>query len=103
MSSRKPLVIVTRKLPDPVETRMMELFDTRLNVSDEPFSPEQLKAAMAEADILILTVTDRLDAKLIKEAGSNLKLIASFGTGVDISIYLLPIRRASSSPTPPAC
>ena len=82
MTSKKPLVIVTRKLPDSVETRMMELFDTRLNVSDEPFSREQLKAAMAEADILIPTVTDKLDAKLIEEA-AQLKLIASFGTGVD--------------------
>lgn len=83
MTTSKPLVIVTRKLPDPVETRMMELFDTRLNMSDEPFSREQLKAAMAEADILIPTVTDKLDAKLIEEAGPGLKLIASFGTGVD--------------------
>ena len=53
--------------------------DTRLNVSDEPFSSEQLTAAIAEADVTIQTVTDRLDAKLIEEAGSNLKLIASFG------------------------
>lgn len=83
MATSKPLVIVTRKLPDPIETRMMELFDTRLNMSDEPFDRDRLQAAMAEADILIPTVTDKLDAGLIEGAGPNLKLIASFGTGVD--------------------
>jgi len=80
---RKPLVIVTRKLPDPVETRMMELFDTRLNLSDTPMSRDQLAAAMAEADVLVPTVSDRIDQALIEGAGERMKLIASFGTGVD--------------------
>ena len=63
MSAKKPLVVVTRKLPDVVETRMMELFDARLNDSDAPFTTDQLKAAMAEADVLVPTVTDRIDAQ----------------------------------------
>src|SRR6202789_1721126 len=79
----KPLVIVTRKLPDAIETRMRELFDARLNLDDKPMSGAELAAAMAEADVLVPTVTDRIDAKLIAKAGPNLKLIANFGTGVD--------------------
>ncbi|MEO3432288.1 D-glycerate dehydrogenase [Inquilinus sp. CAU 1745] len=80
---KKPLVIVTRKLPDAIETRMMELFDTRLNLDDEPMSRDQLIAAAAEADVLVPTVTDTLDAGVIEAAGPRLKLIASFGTGID--------------------
>ena len=83
MSAKKPLVIVTRKLPDAVETRMMELFDARLNDGDVPMSPAQLQAACAEADVLVPTVSDRIDEFVIAAAGPNLKLIASFGAGFD--------------------
>src|SRR6201992_4210552 len=83
MPSKKPLVIVTRKLPDAVETRMRELFDARLNLDDAPMSQAQRAEAMASADVLVPTVTDRIDAALIARAGPNLKLIANFGTGVD--------------------
>jgi glyoxylate reductase len=80
---KKPLVIVTRKLPDSVETRMRELFDTRLNLEDKPMTPAQLGEALKTADVLVPTVTDRIDAPVLKEAGPNLKLIANFGNGVD--------------------
>jgi glyoxylate reductase len=80
---KKPLVIVTRKLPDSVETRMRELFDTRLNLEDKPMTPAQLGEALKTADVLVPTVTDRIDAPVLKEAGTNLKLIANFGNGVD--------------------
>ena len=80
---KKPLVVITRKLPDPVETRMRELFDARLNLDDKPMSQPELVAAMREADVLVPTVTDRIDAALIAQAGPNLKLIANFGNGVD--------------------
>ncbi|MEC8204168.1 MAG: D-glycerate dehydrogenase, partial [Pseudomonadota bacterium] len=83
MNAKKPLVIVTRKLPDVIETRMMELFDTRLNLEDTPMSQAELSAAVAEADVLVPTVTDRIDSKILSQAGDNLKLIASFGTGID--------------------
>ena len=83
MSQAKPLVIVTRKLPDVIETRLMELFDTRLNVDDEAFGPDGLAEAVATADVLVPTVTDRIDADLLAKAGPNLRLIANFGTGVD--------------------
>jgi len=83
MPKPKPLVVVTRRLPDGVETRFMELFDARLNLEDRPFDRDRLAAAMAEADVLVPTVTDRIDAALIGGAGPRLKLIANYGTGVD--------------------
>jgi glyoxylate reductase len=83
MPAKKPLVIVTRKLPDAIETRMRELFDARLNVDDVPMSQADLIEAVQKADVLVPTVTDRIDSKIIVRAGPNLKLIANFGTGVD--------------------
>ena len=83
MVRKKPLVVITRKLPDVVETRMRELFDARLNLDDKPMSPDDLIAAVRSADVLVPTVTDRIDAALIEQAGSQLKLIANFGNGVD--------------------
>ena len=83
MSTKKPLVIVTRKLPDVVETRMRELFNTRLNEDDRPLSSAELLEAVKTAEILVPTVTDRIDKGLIMQAGDQLKMIANFGTGVD--------------------
>lgn len=82
-STENPLVIVTRKLPDVIEARLSELFDVRLNAADDPMSTAQLAAAMREADVLVPTVTDRIDGRLLAQAGPKLKLIAQFGTGVD--------------------
>jgi glyoxylate reductase len=83
MGKKKPLVILTRKLPDVVETRMCELFDARLNLDDKPLSQAELAEVMRVADVIVPTVTDRIDAALIEQAGSQLKLIANFGNGVD--------------------
>ena len=83
MPSKKPLVVVTRKLPDPIETRMMELFDARLNVDDRPMTKAELIEAVKLADVLVPTVTDRIDAGVLSQAGPNLRLIAYFGAGVD--------------------
>jgi glyoxylate reductase len=83
VNARKPLVIVTRRLPERIETRMCELFDTELNIDDRPMSEAKLADAMSRADVLVPTVTDRIDGKLLQSAGENLKLIANFGTGVD--------------------
>jgi glyoxylate reductase len=81
--TRKPFVIVTRKFPDPVEARMRELFDVELNPTDTPFTRAQLADALARADILAPTITDKLDAELIGGAGGRLKMIANFGVGTD--------------------
>src|SRR3984957_2470221 len=83
MAIRKPKVVVTRKLPDPVETRMRELFDTELNIDDAPMSAAALAGAVGRAEVLVSTITDRIDSKVIAAAGEQLKLIANFGAGVD--------------------
>ncbi|MBC2771257.1 D-glycerate dehydrogenase [Rhizobium sp. AQ_MP] len=84
MTNRKrPKVYITRKLPDAVETRMRELFEAELNVDDKPRTREELISAVKTADVLVPTVTDRIDAALIAEAGPQLKLIASFSNGTD--------------------
>jgi lactate dehydrogenase-like 2-hydroxyacid dehydrogenase len=79
----KPKVIVTRRLPDQVETRMRELFDTELNLDDAPMDRAALLSAMQRADAIVPTITDTIDADLLAEAGDRLKLIANFGMGVD--------------------
>jgi glyoxylate reductase len=81
--AQKPKVVVTRKLPDPVETRMRELFDTELNPTDRAMTPDELVDALQRADVLVPTVTDRIDSRILSRAGPNLRLIANFGAGVD--------------------
>ena len=76
-------IILTRQLPDSVETRMRELFNATLNQTDQPFTQEQLIQAVKTADVLVPTVTDSLSASVIEQAGPQLRLIASFATGVD--------------------
>src|SRR4051812_30488519 len=80
---KKPLVVVTRKLPDTVETRMRELFDAQLNIGDAPMTQAQLTEAVKVADVLVPTVTDRIDAAVLSQSGDKLRLIANFGNGVD--------------------
>jgi glyoxylate reductase len=80
---KKAVVVVTRRLPDVVETRMRELFDTRLNHEDKPLGAAELVEAVKTADVLVPTVTDEIDASILAQAGPNLKLIANFGNGVD--------------------
>jgi len=83
MTTKKPLVIVTRKLPEVIETRMMELFDTRLNDDDAPRGREGMIEAVKAAHVLVPTVTDRIDKSVLAHANPDLRLIANFGTGVD--------------------
>jgi glyoxylate reductase len=82
-TSRKPLVVITRTLPERVETRMRELFDARLNLDDKPMSQSDLIEAVRTANVLVPTVTDRIDAAVLAKAGEKFKLIANFGNGVD--------------------
>ncbi|NQV45688.1 MAG: D-glycerate dehydrogenase [Rhodospirillales bacterium] len=83
MPNKKTRVVITRKLPDAIETRMRELFDVQLNLDDAPMSKADLIEAMKTADVLVPTVTDHIDAGLLSQAGPNLRLIANYGTGVD--------------------
>jgi glyoxylate reductase len=83
MPKVRPKVIITRRLPETVETRMAELFDVELNLTDVPMTRKQLEQAVTTADVLVPTVTDYIDAKLLAKAGTKLKLIANFGAGFD--------------------
>lgn len=83
MPEPKPVVVVTRKLPDLVETRMMELFDSALNADDRPLTGDEIIAACAQADVLVPTVTDKITGELIDALPDRLKLIANFGVGVN--------------------
>jgi glyoxylate reductase len=83
MVRRKPRVVVTRKLPEAIETRMMELFDTHLNDSDTPMTKAGLIEAIKTAEILVPTVTDRIDSSILAHAHPEMRLIANYGTGVD--------------------
>ncbi len=76
-------VIVTRRLPEPVETRMRELFDVELNETDEKMDAAALVDAVKRADILVPTLGDVIDQKLLAHAGKNLRLIANYGAGFD--------------------
>jgi glyoxylate reductase len=83
MSSKRLSVVVTRRLPEVVETRLKELFDVRLRDDDVPMTRAELAAALKEADVVVPTVTDTIDAPLIAQAGEGLRLIANYGAGVD--------------------
>jgi lactate dehydrogenase-like 2-hydroxyacid dehydrogenase len=83
MSSTNLSVVVTRRLPEPVESRLAELFDVKLRDTDAPMSRQELAKAVKEADVLVPTLSDKIDAGLIAQAGDNLKLIANYGAGVD--------------------
>jgi glyoxylate reductase len=82
-TGKKPLVVVTRRLPDSIEMRMRELFDARLNRDDKPMTQAQLVDAAKSADVLVPTVTDHIDRAVLSQSGERLKLIANFGNGVD--------------------
>ncbi len=101
MVDKKLKIIVTRKLPGPVELRMKELFDAELNETDTPFTDAQLAEAISRADVLVPTVTDSIDGKLISSASEQLKLIAQFGAGTDnIDVHTATKRGITVTNTP---
>jgi glyoxylate reductase len=86
-------VVVTRRLPEPVEARMRELFDVTLNPEDRPFERSELAAALAGADVLVPTITDHVDSGLLAQAGPQMKLIANYGAGFDHIDVVTALRR----------
>ena len=99
--TNKPVVVVTRKLPLVIEARMTELFDARLRADDIPMLSDELVDALATADVLVPTVTDRIDANLLDAAGNKLALIANFGAGVDnIDLDIAQSRNITVTNTP---
>jgi len=93
MAAARVKVAVTRRLPEPVEARMAELFDVTLNPDDRQLSPEELGAALGTADVLVPTITDRIDGRLLGQAGPQLKLIANYGAGFDHIDVATALRR----------
>ena len=83
MSGNRTKVVLTRRLPEPVETRLKELFDVTLRDHDTPMSRAELVDAVKTCDVVVPTITDKIDAGLLGQAGANLKLIANFGAGID--------------------
>lgn len=83
MAKERLSVVVTRRLPEAVEARLSELFDTTLRENDTPMTRDELSKAMKSADVLVPTITDQIDAAMITQAGDRLKLIANYGAGVD--------------------
>src|ERR1700738_789246 len=98
---KQPLVVVTRKLPDSIETRMRELFDARLNLDDTPLTSEQIGEAVRSADLLAPTVTDETHEELLKQPDCKLRLIANFGNGVvNIDVIAAHARGITVTNTP---
>ncbi|WP_299757852.1 D-glycerate dehydrogenase [uncultured Boseongicola sp.] len=83
MPNKRLRVVVTRRLPEVVEARLSELFETTFSADDKPMTRDQLVAAVRSADVLVPTITDIIDAGVLAQAGEQLKLIANFGAGVD--------------------
>ena len=94
MDGNKPQIVVTRRLPEPVEKRMKQLFDVRLNEDDRPFSQAELVEAVRSCEVLVPTITDRIDVGILSQSGPQLKLIANFGTGSTTSISAQPMNAA---------
>jgi glyoxylate reductase len=98
---KKPLVVVTRRLPDSIETRMRELFDARINLDDQPMTTEQIAEAVRTADVLVPTVTDEITEDILKQPDCKLRLIANFGNGVDnIDVAAAHARNITVTNTP---
>ncbi len=94
-------VIVTRKLPDPVEERMRQLFDVKLNADDRPMTQAELVEAVRHARVLVPTITDRIDAGVLAQAGPDLGLIANYGNGIDnIDVEAAAARKILVTNTP---
>ncbi|WP_208353698.1 2-hydroxyacid dehydrogenase [Pseudaestuariivita rosea] len=101
MPAERLSVVVTRRLPESVETRLAELFDVQVRSDDTPMNRDELITAMKNADVLVPTITDKLDASTIAQAGPKLKLIANYGAGVDhIDIHTARQRGVLVSNTP---
>ncbi|MEH6523262.1 2-hydroxyacid dehydrogenase [Sulfitobacter sp.] len=83
MPKQQLSVVVTRRLPEVVETRLAELFDVQLRDTDTPMTRAELREAIKTCDVLVPTITDQIDNALISQAGERLKLIANYGAGVD--------------------
>lgn len=101
MEKARPVVVVTRRLPQETEVGLGAIATVRLNATDRPLSEAELVAALQSADVLVPTISDRLTAGLLSQAGPQLKLIANYGNGVDhIDVQTAQARGILVSNTP---
>jgi lactate dehydrogenase-like 2-hydroxyacid dehydrogenase len=99
--SAKPTVVVTRRLPEPVEKELAKDFDARLNLEDRPLGPDGLREALKTADAMLCTVTDRLDAEVLSVEPRRARLLANFGVGFNhIDVDAAKARGLAVSNTP---
>ncbi|MDP0926373.1 D-glycerate dehydrogenase [Paracoccus onubensis] len=77
----KPKILVTRRWPEAVEAQLSELFDTDLNTSDKPMTPEDFKAALQNYDAVLPTVTDKIGAPALELAKPQTRILANYGVG----------------------
>lgn len=77
----KPKIVVTRKWPDEVESQLKVLYNVQLNESDVPMTADELKNALQNADALLSTVTDSINAEILNVGDKRTKIIGNFGVG----------------------
>nr|WP_108461960.1 D-glycerate dehydrogenase [Devosia naphthalenivorans] len=83
MRSQKAKILVTRRLPDTIEARMGTLFETDVNDADVTLTADDIVAGLEGKDVLVSSITDKIDAALIARLPKSVRLIAQFGNGVD--------------------
>lgn len=83
MTSSKPKILVTRRLPESIEARMATLFETDINEGDVTLTADDIIEGLAGKDVLVSSITDRIDADLVARMPKSVRLIAQFGNGVD--------------------
>jgi lactate dehydrogenase-like 2-hydroxyacid dehydrogenase len=99
--SAKPTVVVTRRLPEPVERELVRDFDATLNPEDRPLGPDGLRRALQTADAVLCTVTDRLTADVLAVEPRRARLLANFGVGFNhIDVEAAKARGLAVSNTP---
>jgi len=97
----RPVVVVTRRVPEEVEAELAQDFDVRVNADDHPFTPDELKEALRTADGLLPTVSDKLTADVLAVEPLRVKVIANFGVGFNhIDVDAARARGLAVSNTP---
>jgi lactate dehydrogenase-like 2-hydroxyacid dehydrogenase len=97
----RPVVVVTRRVPEEVEADLARDFEVRLNTDDHPFSADELREALRTADALLPTVSDRLTAEVLAVEPLRAKIIANFGVGFNhIDVNAARARGLAISNTP---
>lgn len=79
----KPKILISRRWPQAVETRLSARYDVTLNETDTPMTLDQLRAAMTEYDALCPTVSDKVPAEVLSAPGARVRIVANYGAGYE--------------------